>query len=51
MAMVDLQREGSVFILTMQSGENRFNRPFLDALNEAFDTIERSGGSGHHWRN
>jgi len=44
MPMIDLRREGAVFILTMQSGENRFNRPFLNALNEAFDTIEGSSG-------
>jgi enoyl-CoA hydratase/carnithine racemase len=44
MAMIDLQRDGAVFILTMQSGENRFNRPFLNALNEALDTVEGSSG-------
>ena len=44
MAMLDLRREGAVFILTMQSGENRFNRPFLNALNDAFDTVEGSSG-------
>lgn len=42
MAMLDLRRDGNVFILTMQSGENRFNRPFLDALNGAFDEVEGS---------
>jgi enoyl-CoA hydratase/carnithine racemase len=44
MPILDLRREGNVFVLTMQSGENRFNRPFLDALNDAFDTVERSSG-------
>lgn len=44
MAMIDLRREGAVFVLTMQGGENRFNRPFLNALNAAFDTIEGSSG-------
>jgi enoyl-CoA hydratase/carnithine racemase len=44
MAMLDLQRDGAVFVLTMQSGENRFNRPFLEALNTALDTVERSSG-------
>ncbi len=44
MAMLDLRREGAVFILTMQGGENRFNRPFLNALNEALDTVEASSG-------
>lgn len=42
--MVDLQREGSVFVLTMQSGENRFNREFLDAMTEAFDQVEAEPG-------
>ena len=44
MPTVDLRREGDVFVLTMASGENRFNRPFLDALNEALDAVERSTG-------
>src|SRR2546429_684387 len=39
-----LRREGSVFVLTLQAGENRLNRPFLDALNRAFDTVEASPG-------
>jgi len=42
--MIDLRREGSVFVLTMQGGENRFNRPFLDALNRALDSVEASPG-------
>jgi len=41
---VDLRREGAVFVLTMQAGENRFNRPFITALNEALDTVEASSG-------
>jgi len=36
--MIDLRREGSVFVLTLQAGENRLNRPFLDALNRAGST-------------
>jgi len=42
--MIDLRRDGSVFVLTMQAGENRLNRPFLDALNRALDTVEASSG-------
>ncbi len=42
MALVDLKREGEVFILTMHSGENRFNLPFIAALNQALDTVEQS---------
>ncbi len=44
MSIVDLKKEGDVFILTMRSGENRFNRPFINAVNEALDTVEESSG-------
>lgn len=44
MSLVDLRREGAVFVLTMQAGENRFNRPFVDALNAALDEVEKSSG-------
>ncbi len=42
--MIDLQRKDAVFVLTMQAGENRFNRSFLAALNEALDTVESADG-------
>jgi enoyl-CoA hydratase/carnithine racemase len=42
MPLVDLRRDGNVFVLTMRAGENRFNRPFVNALNEALDTVEAS---------
>jgi len=44
MSIVDLKKEGDVFILTMQAGENRFNRTFIDAMNQALDTVEKSSG-------
>ena len=44
MDIVDLKKEGDVFILSMQSGENRFNRAFVQAMNEALDTVEKSRG-------
>lgn len=44
MSIVDLKKEGDVFILTMRSGENRFNRTFIDAMNDALDTVEKSEG-------
>ncbi|MGO9570452.1 MAG: enoyl-CoA hydratase-related protein [Desulfomonilaceae bacterium] len=44
MSIVDVKKEGDVFILSMQSGENRFNRTFIDAMNEALDTVEKSAG-------
>ena len=43
--MIDLRRDGDVFILHMQAGENRFNRPFLAALNGALDEVEKSEGA------
>jgi enoyl-CoA hydratase/carnithine racemase len=42
--MITLTRTGPVFVLAMQSGENRFNRVFLEALNGALDEVERSSG-------
>lgn len=42
--MIKLEQHGPVYVLTMRSGENRFNRPFIDALNGALDEVE--GGSG-----
>jgi Delta3-Delta2-enoyl-CoA isomerase len=44
MSIMDLKKQGDVFVLTMQSGENRFNRTFVNALNEALDTVEKSSG-------
>lgn len=42
--MIDLQRQGDVYVLTMQSGENRFNRGFIGAFNDALDEVEKSNG-------
>ncbi|TMA83409.1 MAG: enoyl-CoA hydratase/isomerase family protein [Deltaproteobacteria bacterium] len=44
MPLVDLRRDGDVFVLTMRAGENRFNRASVNALNEALDTVEASSG-------
>jgi enoyl-CoA hydratase/carnithine racemase len=44
MGRVELARDGDVLVLTMRDGENRLNRPFLDALAAALDEVE--GGSG-----
>ena len=38
--MIDLQREGTVFVLRMTRGENRFNPDFLAAMNAALDEVE-----------
>ena len=44
MSIVDLKKEGDVFILTMQAGENRLNNTFIDAMNQALDAVEKSSG-------
>jgi len=41
--MIDLRREGSVFVLTMSSGENRFHGSFLAAFDAALDEVEAAG--------
>ncbi len=45
MGIVDVKREGDVFILIMQAGENRLNNPFIDAMNQALDGVEKSSGA------
>ena len=42
--MIELQREGDVFVLRMKGGENRINQSFLDDFNQALDEVERSQG-------
>ncbi len=42
--MLDLQRHGDVYLLTLDAGENRFNPGFLGAFNDALDVVERSEG-------
>lgn len=38
--MIDLSREGDVFVLRMDAGENRFHPDFVAAWNEALDRVE-----------
>jgi enoyl-CoA hydratase/carnithine racemase len=42
--MIDLEREGDVFVLTMNDGENRWNTTFNRAFDEAIDEVEASDG-------
>lgn len=42
--MIDLKRDGDVFVLHMRDGENRFNDRFLAEFNEALDEVEASAG-------
>ena len=38
--MVDLKREGDVFVLRMNNGENRFTPEFIGAMHAALDEVE-----------
>ena len=42
--MIDLDRKGEVFVLRMDSGENRFSADFTPALNRALDEVEAAPG-------
>lgn len=42
--MIDLSREGNVFILTMNDGENRWNTTFVREFANALDEVEASTG-------
>jgi enoyl-CoA hydratase/carnithine racemase len=44
--MIDLDRDGEVFVLRMRDGENKLNRTLLDRFNAALDEVERSEGPG-----
>jgi enoyl-CoA hydratase/carnithine racemase len=43
--VIDLQRDGEVFILRMREGENRLNPSFCAELNAALDQVEASDGN------
>ncbi len=42
--MIELHRDGIVFVLRMQSGENRFGPGFLDEINVALDQVQVTVG-------
>jgi enoyl-CoA hydratase/carnithine racemase len=42
--MIDLDRSGDVFTLTMNDGENRWNTTFVRAFSAALDEVETSTG-------
>ena len=42
--MINLEREGDVFILKMDDGENRWNTTFVRAFADALDEVEASTG-------
>ena len=41
---IQLDRSGDVFVLTMDEGENRMNKPWLDAFNRALDEVDAAQG-------
>ncbi len=43
--MIDLDRDGDVFVLTMNAGQNRWNTAFTRAFAEALDEVEASTGA------
>ncbi len=42
--MIDLQRDGEVFVLRLDAGENRFHPDTLKGWNEALDEVEAAEG-------
>lgn len=42
--MIDLERDGEVFVLRMNAGENRWNTTFVREFDKALDEVERSTG-------
>jgi len=42
--LIDLKRDGNVFTLLMNEGENRWNTTFVRAFSEVLDEIEASDG-------
>ena len=42
--MIDLSREGDVFVLRADAGENRFNPETLRGWNQALDQVEAAQG-------
>jgi len=42
--MINLEREGEVFVLNMDDGENRWNTTFVRAFAETLDEVEASTG-------
>lgn len=42
--MLNIERDGDVWVIAMRSGENRFNPDSLSAINTALDEVEASEG-------
>jgi len=48
-SLVELRREGDVFILSMNHGDNRISKRVADELNAHLDTVERFSWSFVTW--
>ena len=46
--IIQLERQGDVFTLTMNAGENRWNTTFVRAFAAALDEVEASSDP-QHW--
>lgn len=44
--MIDLQKKDSIYILTMDAGENRWNTTFVREFSKALDEVEKDDGPG-----
>ena len=42
--MIDLSRDGDVFVLRLDNGENRFGPELIEAWNQALDEVEKADG-------
>jgi enoyl-CoA hydratase/carnithine racemase len=42
--MIELGREGDVYVLRLDAGENRFSPELLDGIDTALDEVEAAGG-------
>jgi enoyl-CoA hydratase/carnithine racemase len=43
--VIELDQDGTVFVLRMRGGENRFGPEWLDAVNQALDRVEATKGA------
>ena len=44
--MIDLQKKGSIYLITMNDGENRWNTTFVRKFSKALDEVEKGSGPG-----
>lgn len=48
--VIEVRREGDVFVLVMSAGENRFDRSFVDAFHRARDCTPGLERCRRGWR-